>query len=72
MWKDHEKETSKLSYITIKSYFQSDTAVDNTVGDIDFTHLEESWEESNADVNNFYSSTLKLNIQNSSQQHQIY
>ena len=34
--------------------------------------LEESWEESNADVNNFYSSTLKFNIQNSSQQHQIY
>ena len=60
MGKDREKETSKPPYSTIKSYSQSNTEVDTTVDDIDFTQLEESWEESNSDVNNFNSSTPKF------------
>ena len=60
MGKDHEKETPKPPYSTIKSHPQSTTEVDTTVDDIDFTLLGESWEESNSDVYNFNSSSTKF------------
>ena len=53
MGKDQKKETPKPPYSTIKSHSQSTTEVDATVDDIDFTQLEESWEESSSDVYNF-------------------
>ena len=67
--KDHEKETPKPPYSTIKSYSQSTTEEDTTVDDIDFTQLEESWEESNSALYNFNSSSPKFK---SSEQHQIH
>ena len=60
MGKDHEKETPKPPYSTIKSHLQSTTEVDTTVNDIDFALLVESWEESNSDVCNFNSSSTKF------------
>ena len=60
MGKDHEKETPKPPYSTIKSHPQSTTEVDTTVDDIDFTLLGESWEESNSEVYNFNSSSTKF------------
>ena len=58
--KDHEKETLKPPYSTIKSHSQSTTEVDTIVDDIHFTQLEESWVESNSDVHNFNSFSPKF------------
>ena len=60
MGKDHKNETAKPPYSTIKLHSQSATEVDTTVDDIDFTQLEESWEESNSDVYNFNFSSPKF------------
>ena len=53
MGKDHKNDTAKPPYSTIKLHIQSATEIVTTVDDIDFTQLEESWEESNSDVYNF-------------------
>ena len=42
MGKDHENETLKPPYSTIKSHSQSTTEGDTIVDDIHFTKLEES------------------------------
>ena len=57
--KDHENETSKPPYTTIKSYFQSNTEVDSTVDYINFTLLHESWKEYNSDVRLFFQKKKK-------------
>ena len=47
-------------HLVQSNHIQSTTEVDTTVDGIDFTLLEESWEESNSDVYNFNSSSQKF------------